>query len=373
MKTINFNQVIDALLDDAANFPVSYLLTLSDITPANLVMLKQSWGQISPVRKSHLMESIELVHEEEITSNFEDIAEIALDDPNSPVRTIALRLFMDFEKPRLIQKFIHLMTTDPDIEVRSQAAIVLGKYVYLLETDAIDERYRNPLEEALIKVIKSDDHEIVRQKALESFGFSSHDSVKENIYYAYHSGDRNWITSALEAIGRSADESYEGLVLPMLAHPDLRIQKAAVFAAGELELATTRKLLMRMALETNGDEDLWVEAVSALSKIGGEGVVEVFELLLERAESDEEEEFLNEAMEELNLTNGLALDFDLLGIRKPDTSELRETDISDDDFDIEDYEPSWVDDLEERLAQKLDSLNGMGDFDENDDLDEDDD
>jgi len=298
-NNINFNQVIDSLLDDNAQFPVAYMMSLSDIPPANLEILKRSWGQISPARKAVLMENIEIIHETEITSNFEDIAELALEDGNSAVRISGLRLFWDYENAHLIRKFIDLMQNDPDIGVRAQAASTLGKYMYLSEIEMIDTRYQHAIDDALIKVMRSNEKELVRQKALESFGYSSNPEVKGFIHNAYNSGDYNWISSSLEAMGRSADENYASLVLPMLAHPDLRVQREAVFAAGELELSSARKLLLRMALELEQDEDLWVQVVSALSKIGGEGVLEVFEKLLEDASTDEEEDFLNEAIETL--------------------------------------------------------------------------
>ncbi|MBE0684930.1 MAG: hypothetical protein IH585_02915 [Anaerolineaceae bacterium] len=367
IKNINFNQVVDALLDDNAPFPVAYMMSLSDIPPANLEILKKSWVQISPERKTVLMENIEIIHETEITSNFEDIAELALEDGNSAVRMSSLRLFWDYENPHLVRNFIDLMQNDPDVGVRTQAASTLGKYMYLSEIEMIDTRYQKLIDEALIKVLRSNESELVRQKALEAFGYSSNPAVKEFIHNAYNSGDYNWISSSLEAMGRSADENYASLVLPMLAHPDLRIQREAVFAAGELELSTARKLLLRMALELEQDEDLWVQVVSALSKIGGEGVFEVFERLLENASTDEEEDFLNDAIETLNLSNDMSLGFDLMGFKEPVEDTFRELNLEDEEFDIDDYGKSWIDELEENLDAQI------GDeFDEDDDNDEDD-
>lgn len=367
IKNINFNQVVDALLDENAPFPVAYMMSLSDIPPANLEILKKSWVQISPARKTVLMENIEIIHETEITSNFEDIAELALEDGNSAVRMSSLRLFWDYENPHLVRNFIDLMQNDPDVGVRTQAASTLGKYMYLSEIEMIDTRYQKLIGEALIKVLRSNESELIRQKALEAFGYSSNPAVKEFIHNAYNSGDYNWISSSLEAMGRSADENYASLVLPMLAHPDLRIQREAVFAAGELELSTARKLLLRMALELEQDEDLWVQVVSALSKIGGEGVFEVFERLLENASTDEEEDFLNDAIETLNLSNDMSLGFDLMGFKEPVEDTFRELNLEDEEFDIDDYGKSWIDELEENLDAQI------GDeFDEDDDNDEDD-
>lgn len=369
-QKINFNKIIDALLDDDAQFPIDYIMVLSDITPANLEILRRAWGQISPVRKALLMENVEVFHVSEITSNFEDIATLAIEDMNTAVRMSGLRLFYDYENSSFVNKFIELLETDPDIGVRSQAAITLGKYMYLAELEMIDERHRNSIDETLIKVLRSDENELVRQKALEAFGYSSRSEVKDFIHTAFNSGDYNWIASSLVAMGRSADEAYATQVLTMLVHPEIRIQREAVYAAGELELSTAKNLLLKLAMELDAEEELWLETITALSKIGGEGVSEVFEKLLENASTDEEEEFLNDAIENLNLTNDMAIGFNMMDLKEPVDGSLREFDLEDDDFDLDDYSKSWIDELEENLESKYGDE--FEDFDD-DDLDDEED
>lgn len=369
-QKINFNKIIDALLDDDAQFPIDYIMVLSDITPANLEILRRAWGQISPVRKALLMENVEVFHVSEITSNFEDIATLAIEDMNTAVRMSGLRLFYDYENSSFVNKFIELLETDPDIGVRSQAAITLGKYMYLAELEMIDERHRNSIDEALLKVLRSDENELVRQKALEAFGYSSRSEVKDFIHTAFNSGEYNWIASSLVAMGRSADEAYATQVLTMLVHPEIRIQREAVYAAGELELSTAKNLLLKLAMELDAEEELWLETITALSKIGGEGVSEVFEKLLENASTDEEEEFLNDAIENLNLTNDMAIGFNMMDLKEPVDGSLREFDLEDDDFDLDDYSKSWIDELEENLESKYGDE--FEDFDD-DDLDDEED
>ena len=97
LNRINFNKIIDALLDDDAEFPISYMMSLSDILLPDLEKLRKSWNLISPARKIALMENIEVAHEAEITSNFEEIAILALDDGNATVRTSGVRLLSDYE------------------------------------------------------------------------------------------------------------------------------------------------------------------------------------------------------------------------------------------------------------------------------------
>ncbi len=370
-QKVNFNQIIDSLLDDDAQFPIDFIMSLSDITPANLQILKRSWGQITPARKTFLMENIEVLHEAELTSNFEDIATLAIDDMNAVVRVSGLRLFFDYENSNYIRKFIELFENDSDIGVRSQAAITLGKYIYLAELDMIDERYRDLIDEVLIKVLRSNENELVRQKALEAFGYSSRSEVSGFIHTAYNSGDYNWIASSLISMGRSADEAYATQVLPMLIHPEIRIQREAVYAAGELELSAAKNLLLKLAMELEAEEELWTETITALSKIGGEGVSDVFENLLENASTDEVEQFLNDAIENLNLTNDMAMGFDMMDLKEPVDGSLREFDLEDDEFDLDDYSKSWIDELEENLDSKYgDEFEDFEDDDEDDDEEE---
>jgi len=368
VNNINFNKIVDALLDDDADFPIAYIIRLSDIPKPDLEKLRRSWNLISPARKVILMENIEVVHESEITSNFEDIAILALDDGNATVRTSGVRLFSDYENSYYVNKFIDMLENDPDIGVRSQSAITLGKYLYLAEVEKIDSKYRDQINDVLLRILRSNENVLVRQKALESFGYSSHDEVKEFIYTAYNSGDYNWLSSSLEAVGRSADDQYASLVLPMLAHPEMRIQRCAVYAAGELELSSAKKLLLKMVMELDQDEDLWVEAVSALSKIGGDGILEVFERLLDDSSTEEEELFLSEAIENLNLTNDMSLQFDLMGLKEPVEDSFREVDLEE-DFDLDDYGKSWIEELEEKLDSQINE--GLDDDNEFDDEDED--
>lgn len=369
-KNINFNKIVDALLDDDAEFPISYIIRLSDIPLPDLEKLRRSWNLISPARKVLLMENIEVVHETEITSNFEEVAILALDDGNATVRTSGVRLFSDYENSHYVNKFIDMLENDPDIGVRSQSAITLGKYLYLAEVEKIDSKYRDLINNVLLRTLRSNENELVRQKALESFGYSSHDEVKEFIYTAYNSGDYNWLSSSLEAVGRSADDQYASLVLPMLAHPEMRIQRCAVYAAGELELSSAKKLLLRMVMELDQDDDLWVEAVSALSKIGGDGVMEVFERLLEDASTEEEELFLSEAIENLNLTNDMSLQFDLMGLKEPIEDTFREVNLEDEDFDLDEYSKSWLEELEDKLDSQIGDDFEEDEFDDEDDEDE---
>lgn len=111
-------------------------------------------------------------------------------------------------------------------------------------------------------------------------------------------------------MGRSADPKWEEYILPMLSHENAEIRRSAVLAAGELGLKQARPILLRM-LEEEPEEAVYKEAIWALSQIGGENVRLYLETLLEEAETEEMEEWIEDALDNLDFTEDFA-PFDLL-------------------------------------------------------------
>lgn len=354
LEKIKFQVVIDALLDDDADFPIIYFPSFSDLEGDDLKLLLSVWNQITPERKVNLFENLEIINENDTLMDFNQVAKIALADANAAIRAAGLRMLWEYEDEKIIPTLIELLKVDYDPIVRSQAAAALGKYIFLGELEEIHPDMLKITEESLLQAFRSPDEDIVRLKSLEALGYSSREEIPAIINSAFNSGKYEWIASALVAMGRSADENWRAQVLTMLAHPDERIQKEAVKAAGELEIKQARKLLLKLVLETESDEELWCIGVWALSKIGGDHVNEVFDQLLENATTDEEIVFLEEALDNLFLTEGIAANLDLMGFSEPDINSLREVDSEDDDFDYDAGRKSWIDELEEKLDAQID-------------------
>ncbi|MAT40991.1 MAG: hypothetical protein CL609_01530 [Anaerolineaceae bacterium] len=361
---IEFDIVIDALLNDEAAFPIEYFVEFSDILQPDLVALKKVWNQITPQRKAKLFENLEVIYEADYTKDFSQVAILGLDDINGVIRASSIRLLDDIESRRLIAPLVHLLLNDLEISVRAQAAASLGKFVYLGELEEIPEQDLDHVEDALMQVLVSDEHELVRQKALESIGYSGSEEVKSYIQNAYLSANNSWIKSALVAMGRSADDFWEDKVLEALLNPNQYIQREAIRAAGELEIKSARKLLVKQIIQDTLEEENWAVAIWALSKIGGEGVEDLFQSLLEKAEEEQEILFLEDAIENLQLTNGILPELDLLDINEVDESRLREFSIDDDDLSDELFRDSWIKSMERNLEDE-------DDFDEDEYYDDD--
>jgi HEAT repeat protein len=301
-KPIPFQQVVKTLLDDEKPFPARYLYLLSDISPQDLAVLKQTWPKISLHRRQALMEDIHEFNEDDFMLNFFEVGQLAVQDPDTQVRLLALLTLAAYEGEDLVTLFIKAAESDPEMEVRAAATAALGGMVQQGELDELPAESLKQVENSLLRILDGQDAKKVRQSALESLGYSSLEQVGDLIKNAYQSGDSEWITSSLVAMGRSYDEMWKPDVLAMLKDTQAAIRQEAVRAAGELEIAEAAPILKELLLD---EEDLVRQAsIWSLSQIGGPDVRALFERMLEAADHEDEIDLLETALENLEFTEG---------------------------------------------------------------------
>lgn len=317
-KIVPFQQVLDALLNMNEPFPAQFLHRFSDISPADLQALEQIWSKVETRRRGALMEDLESVHEADTLLSYDDVAIFALKDPDPRVRIHAIRLLWESEKSRLAPMFGNMLETDENEQVRAAAASALGKFIYLGELEKIDSHLLHQVEERLLKAARSNQDDLIRRRAIESLGYSSRSEAKDLINEAYEKEDPDWLASALFAMGRSADTTWNADVLDMFDHPEIIVQIEAVRAAGSLALVAAREPLIEMLEEGIEDDELRQAAVWSLSEIGGDDVQDTLEALLEETEDDEEIEMIEDALENLEFTNSA----DQLGFMDLDPNNL---------------------------------------------------
>lgn len=325
----SFQTVLDALLSERKDFPRRYLQEFSDIGALELKTLLEVWPKVKPSRKLTLLEELDALAETDTLVSFDDFARSLLTDPDPEVQTRVIRLLDECEDTKLIPSYLDMLKNDPNVSVRREAAAALHLFVDLGEVEEISETIYHQVEDALLAAITGEDDVRVRRTALESLGYSSRPEVATLIESAFHRQDPNWQTSALIAMGRSADERWDEQVTRSLVHVDDRIRKAAVQAAGELSLQSARPILLKMLGEEE-DATILSAVIWSLSQIGGEDVRTYLENLLDQLADDEEEQiaFLEEALDNLAFTEDLDR-FDLLAFDPDD--ELVELDEKDDE------------------------------------------
>lgn len=342
-NALEFSQALSALTDLDVPFPPQYLRAFSDLSRHNLRELTSVWKSLPATRKVNLLEDLDDLAEHDTLVNFDELAKSILVDEEPAVRVLAIRLLWECEETRIVPSLIDLFRGDANEDVRAAAASLLGKFVLLGELEAIPDAIRISVVNNLIDSVDGEERPLVKQRALESLGYSSHPLVPTMIRKAFESNEISWITSSLCAMGRSADESWANLVESKLDSPDMEVQFEAIRAAGELELATSREKLIDLLDEEIENDDNRLAAIWALSQIGGEEVKDKLETLLEKAGDEEEAEWIEKALENLEFSS--SMDMDMLDLSRDhneadinfDDSMLGEDDEEDDE-DSEDID-----------------------------------
>jgi HEAT repeat protein len=237
------------------------------------------------------------------TLSFEAFCLYTLGDEDARVRELSVRALWEYENRFLIPVFMDLLDTDKEARVRAVSATALGKFVYLGEIEDIPEQTLDEIVDRLLEVHRSSDDTLVRRRALESLGYSSREVVANLIENAFSSGRHDWVISALFAMGRSANARWADHVMEMLESDDSEIRYEAIRAAGELEIK--RALPALLDLLVDDDNDTRLAAVWSLSQIGGEDVQDALEQLYDETEDEEEADFIDLALENLQFTEDL--------------------------------------------------------------------
>jgi HEAT repeat protein len=294
------------------------LQEFSDLDPASLEAVTRAWPGIPAKLKHTLLDGLHGLADESTLVSFDDLARQLLSDPDGQVRLRAIRLLGENQDPKLAAAFLKILGSDDDPETRREAAAALGRFVELGELEEIPETTHRQVVDALLSKVTGEDNVAIRRRALESLGYSSKPEVATLIESSFRRENPDWQASAMVAMGLSSDERWEEHVLSRLLDENPGVRLAAVQAAGELRLASARQLLFQV-LEEEDESEVSSAAIWSLSQIGGEDVRIYIQGLLDLAEEDEDVEFLEEVLENLEFTDELNR-FDLLSV-EPDLDD----------------------------------------------------
>jgi len=329
-----FKDIIAALIDADTPLNPRYLYRLSDLGGNELKQFKEAWADIATWRRQALLEDLELMFAHDNLLSFESICRLAMRDPEPKVRFVAIRSLQEYMVQDLIPTFIGMLEDENDVELRALAASMLGKYIYHGELDKVPKNIQQRIEKRLLGVATGSNSELVRRRAIESLGFSSHKDVPGLIRKAFDTNDEEWITSGLFAMGRSCDNRWDQDVLKMLDHKSPTIRCEAARAAGELEISQARPQLMD--LMEDADLEVRLASIWSLSQIGGSGLQQTFEKMLEDVGYDQEAQFIEDALDNLLFNESI-------GLHDPFNFEDDLYDDDDLDFD-DDYDYDDLDD-----------------------------
>jgi HEAT repeat protein len=307
---LSLQDVLKALGEPGKKPAAHFVEHFSNLDPDGLEEVLKTWPQIPVKNQRALLMDFNARYDDDLLLSFDALAVALINDPDAEVRALALHLLKETDDDDLIPALIDRLSNDPEELVRYEAAGVLGQYVYYGEMEEIDPELLAKVEESLLAA-RNDSAPDVQRRAVESLGYSSRPEARTLIEEAFSHHDPKWIATALFAMGRSGQEHWQEQVLTMLNNEDALIRFNAVRAAGELSIAPARAILLEL-LEDEEDDDVTSAAIWSLSQIGGEDARTYLENLIAETDDEEQIDFLEEALENLNFTEDMEK-FDLMG------------------------------------------------------------
>ena len=305
---LEFNTVLDHLIDVEHAFPPSLWNQFSDLSFDDVKLLKEKWNLVSPQRKVTLLQDLASLMDYDFQVNFDDFAKFCMNDDEPLVRTGAIRLLFEYDHKDMIDPMLDVLENDADEEVQATAATMLGNYVYKGELEELNAADKKRVEEALLRAIDDSNAVVLQRRALEAVSYSSREEVNPLILAAYEKIEKEWKITALFSMGRSANRQWEKIILHNLDSDEPDIQFEAIGAAGEMYLESALPKLIEIA--ENGDEleqPIRMAIARALENIGGVESISILTRMLEWTDDDEEVELIEQAIEYASFTNAVKM------------------------------------------------------------------
>jgi hypothetical protein len=297
--TLTLEEVLYNLVREPEEIPANELAVFSDLSRADAGETRRVWALIPLQRRRAIVSSVTELFADNLDLDFGAFLRIAVDDSDPVVQRFAVvGLGEEGASVDLMGRYIQLLKSAQDVDLRAAAAAALGAYILDGELEELDAAMAMRAEQALMAVL-TDPQEpaAVQSRALESIAFSGELGVRQLIEDAYYSPDETRRLSALVAMGRSADVRWRRLARAELTNPDSAMRAQAAFACGELEAKSALPDLLQLLLDN--DQTVRLAAMFALSHIGGSQAREALQAIYESGD-DGESYAAEQALEEMD-------------------------------------------------------------------------
>ncbi len=326
----DLSKIFTALGDEKTPIRHQLLRNLSELTEPELAQFQSAWADLPPARRLELIRTLVEMAEEHIEYHFNPIFIWTMTDADPRVRVLSIEGLWEDVGTAFAPSFMELLIDDEDVDVRAAAAMALGRFIYRSEVNETSGHRAERAVEALWDVYHDPhEHVHVRRRALEGVASSSHPGVQRLIETAYYNEDPFMRSSALYAMGRTADVRWIPYLLSELQSeaPELRMEAAR--SLGVLEATAAVDPMIRM-LDDEPDAEVRFAILEALGEIGGEKAKQALQLTID-SDNEAEAEIAELAMEQLyaGVNNLYELIDDVLGVKSDEDQPDDEVDAWD--------------------------------------------
>ena len=340
--TLTLEEVLYRLVREEDELPANEMAVFADLSRADAEQVRRVWPQISLMRRRVVTATIAEQYAVYLGMDYGAFLRIALDDSDAAVRGFAvIGLSEEGAAQDLLGRYVQILQSEGDVELRAAAAAALGAYILEGELEELDSALSMRAEQALMAVLTNRREPVAVQcRALESIAYSGELGVRQLIEEAYYAPEEARRLSALVAMGRSADIRWRRLVRAELTNPDPAMRAQAAYACGELEARSALRELLDLLQDPK--QEVRLAAMFALGHIGGPQARDALQEVVENGD-EVEAGAAEEALEEMDFYAGAEAAatplFDETEDEEDDTwGEAPEWESDEDDDNLGEYE-----------------------------------
>jgi HEAT repeat protein len=278
------------------------VVTLSDLDRATAQAAGSLWSRIPVDTRRFVVHNMLEQAEANIEFNFSRLLTIALNDPDSEVRAVAIQGLWEDESTTFLERLLGLLQREPEQLVREAIAEALGAFSLRAAEERLDQHWGDEIRSALLDLYRSRESIGVRRKALMSLAYFCDDAeVEAVIRDAFDSPYHDLQTSAVFAMGLNLDEQWFDIVLRSMADEDPEMRFEAVRAVGRF--GDERAISSVLDLLDDEDREVQVAAIEALGEIGGKTAMSTLRRLV-KSDDIVLSEAADEALHEATMVSG---------------------------------------------------------------------
>ena len=258
---------LEALADPDTKVPASDFVEASDLHPDELGQFARAWFGFPVDRQRWIVSTMVELAEDNPELDFGAIFKMCLKDGDEQVLEKAMEGLWEHEDRSVISGLIHVLHSDKGSQVRSAAAVALGKFPLLVQEGKLLAKDGDSIHDSLMKVLQDDSQPLeVRRRSLEAIAPFNTADIKQFVEWAYNSSDLKLKSSSIYAMGRTGEMDWLPLLLKELQSPEADIRYETAHACGELGEEDAVPHLI--PLLEDDDYQVQMAGISALGKIG---------------------------------------------------------------------------------------------------------
>lgn len=268
------------------------LTELSRLDSLEKTDLVSMWPTVPANRRLDILIRLDEIAEQDLEFDFSTVFIIGLQDQDERIREKAILALWEVDDRSIIRPLTELLMNDPVVNVRTAAAISLGKFAMMAQDGKLIPKDHQHIRTSLLTVIESTDEVFeVWRRALESAAIFGEPDVDDLIRKTHDSDDVKLKQSAIFAMGQSSEERWLPTIERDLFDKSPAIRFEAVNAMALIGNQDATVELIKLL----DDEDAEVQAAAAraLGNIGGRLAKQSLTDCLENAD-----ELLTEAVSE---------------------------------------------------------------------------